>query len=88
MAVCSRRLAALAPVCLLTLICACGCTGVREYVHNGFKVGTNYKRPAAPVADEWIDSQSLRISSERGDYRDWWTVFNDPVLNRLVQTAY
>jgi len=73
---------------LLAVSCAGGCTSVREYVHNGLKVGPNYKRPAAPVADEWIDSQSLRISSERGDYRDWWTVFNDPVLNRLVQTAY
>jgi NodT family efflux transporter outer membrane factor (OMF) lipoprotein len=72
----------------VVLLCACGCTGVREYVHNGFKVGPNYKRPAAPVADEWIDSQSSRISSEPGDYRAWWTVFNDPVLNRLVQTAY
>jgi len=73
---------------LLAVSCAGGCTSVREYVHNGFKVGPNYKRPAAPVADEWIDSQSSRISSEPGDVRTWWTVFNDPVLNRLVQTAY
>ena len=73
---------------LLAVSCAGGCTSVREYVHNGFKVGSNYKRPAAPVADEWIDSRSSRISSEPGDYSDWWTVFNDPVLNRLVETAY
>ena len=73
---------------LLAVSCAGGCTSVREYVHNGFKVGPNYKRPAAPVADEWIDSRSSRISSEPGDYRAWWTVFNDPVLNRLVQSAY
>ena len=51
-------------------------------------MGPNYKRPAAPVADEWIDSQSSRVSSESGDYRTWWTVFNDPVLDRLIQTAY
>ncbi|MBX7136237.1 MAG: hypothetical protein K1X67_26500, partial [Fimbriimonadaceae bacterium] len=84
----STLLAPLLPVWLMTLLCTCGCTGVREYVHNGFKVGPNYKRPAAPVADEWIDSQSSRVSSEPGDYRAWWTVFNDPVLNRLVETAY
>lgn len=88
MAVLSRRLAALAPLCLLALICGSGCTGVREYVHNGFKVGPNYKRPAAPVADEWIDSQNSRIASVPGDYRAWWTVFEDPALNGLVQTAY
>ncbi len=84
----SSRRVTLAPVWLLALICVSGCTSVREYVHNGFKVGPNYKRPAAPVADEWIDSQNARISSEQGDYRNWWTVFDDPVLNRLVQTAY
>ncbi len=88
MAVQSRRLTALVCAGLLMLICASGCTGVREYVHNGFKVGPNYKRPAAPVADEWIDSQNPRVSSVPGDYRAWWTVFNDPVLNGLVETAY
>ena len=88
MAMHAKRLGTLAPMCLLSLICVTGCTGIREYVHNGFKVGPNYKRPAAPVADEWIDSRSPRISSEPGDFRDWWTVFNDPVLNRLVQTTY
>lgn len=88
MALQSRRRAALAPLCVLALICTTGCTGVREYVKNGFKVGPNYKRPAAPVADEWIDSQNRRVSSVPGDYRAWWTVFNDPVLNGLVETAY
>lgn len=65
-----------------------GCTSCREYIANGLKVGPNYKRPAAPVANEWIDSQNPRISSVPGDYRAWWQVFNDPALNRLVQTAY
>jgi NodT family efflux transporter outer membrane factor (OMF) lipoprotein len=93
MAICPSRQTVLMPlwlICLtpLWLICASGCTGVREYIHNGLKVGPNYKRPAAPVADEWIDSRSSRISSQSGDYRAWWTVFNDPVLNRLVETAY
>lgn len=83
-----RRLTAHVCAGLLMLICASGCAGVREYVNNGFKVGPNYKRPAAPVADVWIDSQNQRVSSVPGDYRAWWTVFDDPVLNGLVQTAY
>ena len=65
-----------------------GCTGVREYVNNGFKVGPNYKRPAAAVADEWIDSQSPKLSTASGPPGAWWGVFHDPVLNRLVQQAY
>ena len=88
MAACSRRFATLVPLWFLTLICATGCTGVREYFQNGFKVGPNYNRPAVPVADTWIDSQNRRISSVPEDHRAWWTVFNDPILNNLVQTAY
>lgn len=43
-----------------------GCTGVREYIHNGFKVGPNYQPPAAPVADEWIDSRSEPLQTGPG----------------------
>jgi NodT family efflux transporter outer membrane factor (OMF) lipoprotein len=65
-----------------------GCTPAKEYFHNGFKVGPNYKRPAAPVADDWIDSQHSQISTVPSDHRGWWRVFNDPVLENLVQNAY
>ena len=75
-------------VCTLAFISMSGCTGVRDYFHNGFKVGPNYQRPVAPVADTWIDSVSSQISGGPQDCRDWWQVFNDPVLDVLVRTAY
>jgi NodT family efflux transporter outer membrane factor (OMF) lipoprotein len=59
-----------------------------EYIRNGFKVGPNYQRPPAPVAEKWIDADDVRIRSEEGDPSQWWTVFNDPALDDLVQTAY
>jgi len=65
-----------------------GCTGWREYVANGFKVGPNYCRPAAAVADHWIDSGDPSISSKLADDAAWWRVFGDPVLDSLVQAAY
>lgn len=66
-----------------------GCTSLGEYVSNGFKVGPNYKRPPAPVADEWIDAEDRRVRSEESvDIAHWWTVFNDPVLDELVADAY
>lgn len=74
--------------CVLLLACSSGCTGPSEYLRNRFKVGPDYKRPSAPVADEWIDSRDSRVSGTPGDYRTWWRVFNDPVLDQLVQTAY
>ena len=70
------------------MLCLFGCTPVSEYVHNGFKVGPNFKRPPAPVASEWIDSADARVRTEEADLRNWWTVFKDPVLDSLVDTAY
>jgi len=57
---------------------------------NGFKVGPNYARPAAPVADDWIDFNDPRVISDRQgvDNATWWNTFNDPVLNQLVQSSY
>jgi NodT family efflux transporter outer membrane factor (OMF) lipoprotein len=65
-----------------------GCTGPAEYIANGFKVGPNYQRPPAPVAPHWIDENDSRVRSVEGDDSHWWTVFNDPKLNDLVQVAY
>jgi NodT family efflux transporter outer membrane factor (OMF) lipoprotein len=65
-----------------------GCTSLGDFVHNGFKVGPNYQRPPAPLAPAWIDATNPRVKSAPADYSAWWTVFGDPVLNDLVQTAY
>ena len=65
-----------------------GCTSVREYVHNGFKVGPNYCPPGAQVAEHWIDEADVRVRTDSDDLSQWWTVFNDPVLNSLITDAY
>ncbi|MHB8971667.1 MAG: efflux transporter outer membrane subunit [Pirellulaceae bacterium] len=65
-----------------------GCTPWSQYIHNGFKVGPDYGRPAAPVAECWIDAADQRVGSVATDASQWWTAFNDPVLNELVQSAY
>jgi NodT family efflux transporter outer membrane factor (OMF) lipoprotein len=57
-----------------------------DWIHNGFKVGPNYCRPPAPVAEDWIEGTDPHVRKRQVE--DWWTVFGDPVLNRLVQTAY
>jgi NodT family efflux transporter outer membrane factor (OMF) lipoprotein len=70
------------------VVLASGCTGPREYFANGWKVGPNYGRPPAPVAERWIDANDSRIRDVEADDTHWWTVFNDPVLNDLVGSAY
>lgn len=64
-----------------------GCN-LRQWVHNGFKVGPNYTRPPAPVASEWIDYRDPRVKSEEQCLSEWWHVLNDPALNSLMDTAY
>jgi NodT family efflux transporter outer membrane factor (OMF) lipoprotein len=65
-----------------------GCTSFRDYVGNGFKVGPDYLRPTAPVANDWIDEADVRVRGETADLSSWWHVFRDPVLDGLVTRAY
>jgi NodT family efflux transporter outer membrane factor (OMF) lipoprotein len=81
----SNMLRRCAPLSLLLLA---GCTGICEYLHNGCKVGHNYKTPCAPIATSWIDAADKRIDTGQDDLATWWTVFNDPVLNDLIARAY
>lgn len=60
----------------------------KQYVDKGFKVGPDYCKPAAPVADAWIDEYDDRVRTELPNYADWWSVFNDPVLDRLMEETY
>src|SRR5690349_14818436 len=61
-----------------------GCTPWSDYVHNGFKVGPNYGRPAAPVARDWIDAGDPHIRRDPQEMIAWWTLLNDPALNELI----
>src|SRR5208282_384807 len=69
-------------------LCLSGCTSFSDYVHNGFKVGPEYTAAKAAVAPHWIDAADIRVRSQPADLSRWWTVFNDPVLNDLVNHAY
>src|SRR6267378_1739953 len=61
---------------------------------GGCLVGPDFSEPAAPVADKWLESTDPSVisappvpSGERADW-DWWAVFHDPVLDRLIRVAY
>lgn len=79
------RIASLCAVGLLTLGCA---TGPRRWFCNGMKVGPNYRRAAAPVAEQWIDGGDSHLRPQATDYSHWWAAFGDPVLDDLVHAAY
>src|SRR5712691_7671942 len=51
-------------------------------------VGPDYVRPPAPTAADWIETNEPAVKREPAEVDAWWTVFRDPVLNTLVETAY
>lgn len=51
-------------------------------------VGPDYVQPTPPEPPNWLESENPQIESTETDFSRWWSVFNDPVLNTLVQTAY
>jgi NodT family efflux transporter outer membrane factor (OMF) lipoprotein len=71
---------------LVFLTSGCVTTGPLDWVRNGFKVGPNYARPPAPVAEEWIEGKNPNVQNRQ--LQDWWRVFQDPALNSLIDTAY
>jgi len=73
---------------IIFLTCCTGCTGLHDYVRNGFKVGPNYCRPVAPVANQWIDAADPNVSSGPVNVAAWWRTYNDPDLDSLIFTAY
>ena len=64
-----------------------GCA-LRQWAHDGFRLGPSYVPPSAAVADDWIDSGDSRVLPQPPAHPDWWSVFKDPVINELVQAAF
>jgi outer membrane protein TolC len=54
----------------------------------GCAVGPDFEKPEVEVAGEWLESADADVDLSRSEYQDWWQVFDDPVLNELIATAY
>ena len=53
----------------------------------GCSVGPNYNRPEIAVPASWNEAQQPGFDSRSVPLTDWWTEFNDPLLNTLVERA-
>lgn len=56
------------------LLAVCGC-----------KVGPNYQAPPRPTKVEWTYASHPRLCGDPVDPSQWWYVFQDPVLNGLIE---
>jgi len=68
-----RRLFVILSVCLFQF----GCT----------QLGPDFTRPETPTVEDWIGDNPA-ISRDAVELSDWWTVFNDPILDDLVAEAF
>lgn len=63
---------------LLPMLC-CLLTGC-------IKLGPDFKRPEVTTTKDWLEHRPNDL--QKGDFRQWWKLFNDPALDRLVNMAY
>ena len=72
------KLIGIGPLLLGSLLLVSGCT----------TVGPDFVKPEVPVAETWLESDTETVDTSTAEYRDWWEVFNDPVLTSLIDAAY
>ncbi len=73
------KISALNTFCFLTLstLTFGGCT----------MLGPDFQPPETVFPENWIEQTGFKRLSEEENI-EWWKLFNDPVLNKLIQTAY
>ncbi|PPD44976.1 MAG: transporter [Methylocystis sp.] len=54
---------------------------------TGCMVGPDFSAPAAPVADTWLEWRDKGLKHAQAAPAEWWRLFRDPVLDRLIETA-
>jgi NodT family efflux transporter outer membrane factor (OMF) lipoprotein len=54
----------------------------------GCMIGPSFSPPEAPVAGAWLEGARTDVDSEKQESKDWWRVFGDPSLDRLIDEAY
>ncbi|MEM9412655.1 MAG: TolC family protein, partial [Planctomycetota bacterium] len=77
---------------VLTIIfvvsCFTGCSSVKYWWTNNAKIGPNYWAPDSPIASTYTDHRQDLVNVDSRLDPQWWTVFNDPDLNLLVESVF
>jgi NodT family efflux transporter outer membrane factor (OMF) lipoprotein len=53
----------------------------------GCSVGPNYQKPDLPVPAAWTEAQQKGVDARSAELARWWSTFDDPLLNSLVERA-
>ena len=71
-----------ATLCFIVMV------GMMLWLGGCAMVGPDYVKPTPPEPDKWLEGSDPKIESKEAEFSEWWSIFNDPVLNDLVQAAY
>ncbi len=56
-------------------------------VSGCMKVGPNFQRPCTQTYNSWLEQEGEHVEDCSESYCEWWKVFNDPMLDELIQYA-
>jgi outer membrane protein, multidrug efflux system len=54
---------------------------------SGCAVGPNYEKPDLAAPAGWNEAQQTGVDVRAGELAQWWSAFNDPLLNSLAERA-
>ena len=57
------------------------------FLAAGCSVGPNYQKPDLPVPADWQEAQQKGVDERSAELARWWSTFDDPLLNSLVERA-
>ena len=63
----------------LVLLCSVSLNGC-------FMIGPDYIKPEPPLPESWLTERNQLFKT--GNYTNWWKLFNDPVMDQLIESAY
>jgi NodT family efflux transporter outer membrane factor (OMF) lipoprotein len=52
------------------------------------KVGPDYHTPSVPQEASWLEEGDAKVDTTAPLEANWWEVFNDPILDKLITLAY
>ena len=55
------------------------------FVTAGCSVGPDYQRPDLVTPAAWQEAQQKGVDTRSADLARWWSAFNDPLLDSLVE---
>ena len=51
-------------------------------------LGPDFETPVADVEEQWLEKDNQTLQTDEEVNSEWWKLFDDPVLDELIQQAY